>query len=191
RSQLDVRVLLPRADRSSVEDVSRIQVGVAQGVPLRLDAVATVKPGIGPSEIRRIDGRRGLRIAARTETVDLGGVAGAVQAVLTADRAAHPDQRVEAVLSGQASDLGVSMQSLLLTGALSICLVYVVMASSFESLLHPFIILFTVPLALTGVALAVWLAQLPLSAMVGIGVIVLGGIVVNNAIVLINAVNDR
>ncbi len=65
------------------------------------------------------------------------------------------------------------------------------MASSFESLLHPLLIMFTVPLALAGVSLAVWLTGTPLSAMVGIGVIVLGGIVVNNAIVLVAAVNDR
>ena len=65
------------------------------------------------------------------------------------------------------------------------------MASSFESLGHPLLILGTVPMALAGVVLACVLTQTPLSAMVGIGVIVLGGIVVNNAIVLINAVNDR
>jgi HAE1 family hydrophobic/amphiphilic exporter-1 len=84
-----------------------------------------------------------------------------------------------------------SIRSLLLTAALSVFLVYVVMASSFESLGHPMLILGTVPMALAGVVLACVLTQTPLSAMVGIGVIVLGGIVVNNAIVLINAVNDR
>ena len=65
------------------------------------------------------------------------------------------------------------------------------MASSFESLGHPMLILGTVPMALAGVVLACLATSTPLSAMVGIGVIVLGGIVVNNAIVLINAVNDR
>jgi multidrug efflux pump subunit AcrB len=98
---------------------------------------------------------------------------------------------VEAVLAGQADEMQVSLRSLAFTAALSVFLVYVVMASSFESLLHPFLIMFTVPLALAGVALACWVMQIPLSAMVGIGVIVLGGIVVNNAIVLISAINDR
>ena len=186
--QLDVRVLLPKADRSSVDDVERIHVGVVGGVPVRLAAVAKVRASTGPSEIRRIDGRRGLRISARTQGVDLGGIAAQVSAAL----ATHAgDPRVQAEVSGQAEEMKVSLESLLLTAALSLFLVYVVMASSFESLLHPFLILFTVPMALAGVALAMLLTHTPVSAMVGIGVVVLGGIVVNNAIVLINAVNDR
>jgi HAE1 family hydrophobic/amphiphilic exporter-1 len=104
---------------------------------------------------------------------------------------AEADPEVEAVLAGQADEMEVSLRSLALTTALSVFLVYVVMASSFESLLHPLLIMFTVPLALAGVSLAAWLTDMPLSAMVGIGVIVLGGIVVNNAIVLVSAVNDR
>jgi multidrug efflux pump subunit AcrB len=87
--------------------------------------------------------------------------------------------------------MGASLQSLAFTAMLSIFLVYVVMASSFESLLHPFLIMFTVPLAAVGVVLACLLTNTPISAMVGIGGIILGGIVVNNAIVLIAAVNDR
>ena len=187
--QLDVRVRLPLGDRSSVDDVSAIQVGVAAGVPVRLDAVAEVDQAVGPAEIRRIDGRRGLRIRARVDGLDLGGVAGQVQSVV--DLHAGDDPEVVAEIAGQAGDLDQSLDSIAFTAALSIFLVYVVMAATFESLLHPFLILFTVPLAIAGVALACDLAALPLSAMVGIGVIVLGGIVVNNAIVLISAINDR
>ncbi len=187
--QLDIRVRLPEVDRSSVDDVARVQVATANGVAVRLDAVASVEAGRGPAEIRRIDGRRGLRIQARSESVDLAGVAARVQQVI--DEHADEDPSVEAVLAGQAEEMDVSLRSLALTTALSVFLVYVVMASSFESLLHPFLIMFTVPLALAGVSLAAWATELPLSAMVGIGVIVLGGIVVNNAIVLVAAVNDR
>jgi hydrophobic/amphiphilic exporter-1 (mainly G- bacteria), HAE1 family len=187
--QLDIRVRLPEVDRRRVEDVARVQVATAGGVPVRLDAVALVEPGRGPAEIRRIDGRRGLRVEARSESVDLGGVAARVQAVLDAHADADPE--VDAVLAGQADEMEVSLRSLMLTSALSVFLVYVVMASTFESLLHPLLIMFTVPLALAGVSVAVWVTDIPLSAMVGIGVIVLGGIVVNNAIVLVSAVNDR
>ncbi|MCB9714521.1 MAG: efflux RND transporter permease subunit [Myxococcales bacterium] len=187
--QLDIRVRLPEVDRRSVADVARVQVATVQGVPVRLDAVADVEPGRGPAEIRRIDGRRGVRIQARAQSVDLGGLADRVQEVI--DGLADADLGVEATLAGQADEMEVSLRSLGLTTLLSIFLVYVVMASSFESLLHPFLIMFTVPLALAGVSLAAWITDLPLSAMMGIGVIVLGGIVVNNAIVLINAVNDR
>ena len=187
--QLDIRVRLPEVDRSNVADVSRIQVAVVDGVPVELGQVADVEPGQGPAEIRRIDGRRGMRIAARTVGADLSRVAGSVRSVLEAHE--DDDAEVTAVLGGQADEMQVSLQSLAFTAALSIFLVYVVMASSFESLLHPFLILFTVPLALSGVSLAIVWADIPVSAMVGIGVIVLGGIVVNNAIVLINAINDR
>lgn len=187
--QLDIRVRLPEVDRSNVADVSRIQVAVVEGVPVELGQVADVQPGQGPAEIRRIDGRRGMRIAARTVGADLSHVADSVREVLATHE--DDDAEVTAVLGGQADEMQVSLRSLAFTAALSIFLVYVVMASSFESLLHPFLILFTVPLALSGVSLAIVWADIPLSAMVGIGVIVLGGIVVNNAIVLINAINDR
>ena len=80
--QLDVRVMFPRVDRSSAEDVARIQVGISNGVPVLLSSVARVEPARGPSEIRRIDGRRGLRISAQTTSVDLGALAERVQAVL-------------------------------------------------------------------------------------------------------------
>ncbi|HWB77591.1 MAG TPA: efflux RND transporter permease subunit [Nannocystaceae bacterium] len=187
--QLDVRVRLPLRDRSSVDDVAAIQIGVSAGVPVRLDAVADVDQAHGPAEIRRIDGQRGLRIRARVDGLDLGGVATQVQAIV--DQHAGDDPEVVAQIAGQAGDLDRSLDSIAFTAALSIFLVYVVMAATFESLLHPLLILFTVPLAIAGVALACDIAALPLSAMVGIGVIVLGGIVVNNAIVLISAINDR
>ncbi len=77
------------------------------------------------------------------------------------------------------------------TAALALFLVYVVMASSFESLGHPLLIMVTVPLAAVGVVLACMITGTPISAMVGMGAIILGGIVVNNAIVLIDAINQR
>jgi len=187
--QLEVRVRLPRVDRTKVEDVARVQVASIDGVPIRLDAVAKVETATGPAEIRRIDSRRGLKIRARTTEVDLAGVAARVRTVL--DAYANPDEGVEIVIGGQAEQMTSSMQSLVFTTVLAVFLVYVVMASSFESLLHPLLILFSVPFALAGVAFACYVTEIPLSAMVGIGVIVLGGIVVNNAIVLIHAVNDR
>ncbi len=188
--QLDIRVQLPRVHRSKLEDVRRIQVGVKDGVTVPLSAVAEVEAMSGPAEIRRIEGRRGLRISARVTSTDLDGVAREVQAVLSAHAPADPE-RGEARVSGQAAAMGESLRGLALTAALSIFLVYVVMASSFESLHHPLLIIFTVPLATVGVVWACVIAGLPISALVGIGTIILGGIVVNNAIVLINAVNQR
>jgi multidrug efflux pump subunit AcrB len=202
--QLDIRVRLPEVDRSDVEDVQRIQVGVIAGSTdamtgqvtppksIPLVAVASVEPSLGPAEIRRIDGRRGLRIRARAEAGDLASLAAQIEETLDVARAEIPvGSFVEAELAGQAEEMSESLRSLAFTALLAIFLVYVVMASSFESLLHPFLIMFTVPLAAVGVVLACLLTNTPISAMVGIGGIILGGIVVNNAIVLVDAVNQR
>lgn len=187
--QLDVRVQLPRVDRSCADDVARVQVAVQNGVPVLLSAVAALTPALGPAQIRHIEGRRGLRIRARLAGADLGRVAAEVQAVL--ERHAAADPRVEAVVSGQAREMGASLDSLMFAALIAVFLIYVVMASSFESLHHPLLIMGTVPLALIGVTAACLLTDTPISAMVGIGAIILGGIVVNNAIVLINTVNFR
>jgi len=187
--QLDVRVQLPRVDRSRADDVARVQVAVQNGVPVLLSAVAALTPALGPAQIRHIEGRRGLRIRARLAGADLGRVAAEVQAVL--ERHAAADPRVEAVVSGQAREMGASLDSLMFAALIAVFLIYVVMASSFESLHHPLLIMGTVPLALIGVTAACLLTDTPISAMVGIGAIILGGIVVNNAIVLINTVNFR
>ncbi|MGB1013270.1 MAG: efflux RND transporter permease subunit [Nannocystaceae bacterium] len=186
--QLDVRVQLPKVHRSKIEDVARIQVGVVGEVPVTLGAVASLAPAIGPAEIRRMDGRRGLRIRARLDSSNLAGVASEVKVVLD-EHATDP--KFTAEIAGQAQEMGSSLDSLLFTGLISLFLIYVVMASSFESLHHPFLIMLTVPLSIVGVIVACVVTQTPISAMVGIGAIILGGIVVNNAIVLINTVNHR
>jgi HAE1 family hydrophobic/amphiphilic exporter-1 len=83
-----------------------------------------------------------------------------------------------------------SLRSLLMAAALAIFLVYLVMASQFESLLHPFVIIFTLPLGLIGAVLALGLAGMALNVVAMIGMVMLAGIVVNNAIVLIDTVNQ-
>jgi HAE1 family hydrophobic/amphiphilic exporter-1 len=185
--QLDVRVRLPLAHRDHAADVENIVVGLSRGVPLRVAAVADVRSDIGPAELRRIDGRRGIRVRARTSSSDLGAVAASAEDVLRQ----HPRPGVSAHVSGQADEMQRSLASLAFTTALSVFLVYVVMASTFESLLHPMLIMSTVPISLAGALLATSSLGLPISAMLGMGIVVLGGIVVNNAIVLVDAVNQR
>ncbi|MDC0719874.1 efflux RND transporter permease subunit [Nannocystis bainbridge] len=187
--QLDVRVQLPQVDRTRAADVGKIAVAVIGDIPVTVAAVADLVEGTGPAEIRHLDGRRGLRIRARLTGEDLGTVAARVEDVL----AAHDpgDGRVQAELGGQAESLGGSMKSMMFAALIAVFLIYVVMASSFESLHHPLLIMFTVPLAVVGVAWGCVLTGTPISAMVGMGAIILGGIVVNNAIVLVNTVNYR
>ena len=73
----------------------------------------------------------------------------------------------------------------------AIFLVYVIMASAFESILHPFVILFSVPLAIVGVIVGLWMLNMPISVISLIGTIVLSGVVVNNAIVLVDTINRK
>ena len=93
-------------------------------------------------------------------------------------------------IGGQGQELGESIRSLLFAFGLAIFLVYLVMASQFESLLHPFVILFTIPLALVGAVAALLLTRSPASVVVFIGLILLVGLVVKNAIILIDKVNQ-
>jgi HAE1 family hydrophobic/amphiphilic exporter-1 len=93
-------------------------------------------------------------------------------------------------IGGQGEELAESLNSLLFAFALAVFLVYLVMASQFESLLHPFVILFTIPLALVGAVLALLLTRSPVSVVVFIGLILLVGLVVKNAIILIDKVNQ-
>jgi HAE1 family hydrophobic/amphiphilic exporter-1 len=97
---------------------------------------------------------------------------------------------VRIAFGGQSEELDRSRNSLFFAFALAIFLVYLVMASQFESLLHPFVILFSIPLAMVGAVLALWLSGSPVSVVVFIGLILLVGIVVKNAIVLIDKVNQ-
>jgi hydrophobic/amphiphilic exporter-1 (mainly G- bacteria), HAE1 family len=93
-------------------------------------------------------------------------------------------------VAGQSSDMQASFRSLFMALALAVFLVYLVMASQFESLLHPFLILFSIPLALVGAVYALYLTNTTVNVIVFIGLIMLVGIVVSNAIVLIDRVNQ-
>ena len=93
-------------------------------------------------------------------------------------------------IGGQGEELGESVRALLFAFGLAVFLVYLVMASQFESLLHPFVILFTIPLALVGAVLSLLLTNSPVSVVVFIGLILLVGLVVKNAIILIDKVNQ-
>ena len=97
---------------------------------------------------------------------------------------------ITAMVSGQNEEMQASFQSMQFALALAVFLVYLVMASQFESLIHPLVILFTIPLALVGAVLALFLTGTTVNVVALIGVIMLAGIVVNNAIVLVDLINQ-
>ena len=157
-------------------------------VPIRLDAVADVTIARGPAEIRRIRSQRAAVVSANLTGGDLNSVTQEIRAELQQLRGEMPANTVIA-LGGQNEEFESSYRSLLLAIGLAVFLVYLVMASQFESFVHPFVIMFSVPLGLVGVILALFFTMTNVSVMVLLGVIILAGIVVNNAIVLIDYTN--
>lgn len=154
-------------------------------VPIRLSQVAVIEMSRGPSEIRRIRSQRAAIVSASLTGRDLNSVSRDIRDVLSGMESSLPPG-VIAVLGGQNQELETSFASLMFALGLAVFLVYLVMASQFESLILPFIILFTVPLALAGVAISLAVTRTPVSVVALLGVIVLAGIVVNNAIILLD-----
>jgi multidrug efflux pump subunit AcrB len=184
--QIDVLVRLREEDRLGLEELRRLIINPNSEIPIALSAVADIRVSEGPSEIRRIDQQRAAVVTANIQGVDLGTASALIHDEL--GRMDFPNG-FDFLISGQNEEMETSMQSLYFALGLAIFLVYVVMASQFESLVHPFVIMFTVPLALIGVVVALYWAQVPISVVVFIGLIMLAGIVVNNAIVLVDYIN--
>jgi HAE1 family hydrophobic/amphiphilic exporter-1 len=185
--KIDVLVRSVDTRRSSVEEIRQLIVNPVSDRPVTLDAVADISISQGPAEIRRVAQERVALITANVAYGDLGAAA---------DEAAHLIRRVPmpegitAIVSGQSEEMQDSFRSMQFALALAIFLVYLVMASQFESLIHPFVILFTIPLALVGAVLALLVTGTTINIVAFIGVIMLAGIVVNNAIVLVDLINQ-
>ncbi|HYG05961.1 MAG TPA: efflux RND transporter permease subunit [Stenotrophomonas sp.] len=185
--KIDVLVRAQHSDRASVEDIRRLIVNPGSSRPVTLASVAEVVATTGPSEIHRADQTRVAIVSANLRDIDLGGAVREVEQMVKRDPLAAG---VGMHIGGQGEELAESVRALLFAFGLAIFLVYLVMASQFESLLHPFVILFTIPLALVGAVLALLLTGKPISVVVFIGLILLVGLVTKNAIILIDKVNQ-
>ena len=185
--KIDVLVRAAPDQRASLDDIRNLVVNPGASNPVRLSTVAEVEAGTGPSEIHRSDQIRVAVVSSNLSGIDLGGAVDEVQKMVAADPLGAD---IGLRIGGQGEELDSSIRSLLFAFALAVFLVYLVMASQFESLLHPFVILFTIPLALVGAVLALFLTRSPVSVVVFIGLILLVGLVTKNAIILIDKVNQ-
>jgi HAE1 family hydrophobic/amphiphilic exporter-1 len=185
--KIDVLVRLSEEERQSIDAVRNLIVNPESEHPVPLSAVAEIVVGEGPAEIRRSDQERIALVRANLAFGDLGSAVAETEQRLAGLQLPYG---LSMRITGQSEEMTASFRSLLFALALAIFLVYLVMASQFESLLHPFVILFSVPLAAVGVALALRMTDTRLSIIVFIGMIMLAGIVVNNAIVLVDLVNQ-
>ena len=185
--RVPILVRLAEPDRETVEDVRSLEVNPGGERPIPLSSVAAVSLGEGPSEVRRVDGGRVALVNANLATGSLGGAVDAIRTALR-ERIDWPDD-MTFVIAGQNEEWQRSRGSLYLALALSIFLVYVIMAAQFESLAQPLVIMFTIPLAFFGTLVTLWALSINLSIVVFLGMIMLAGIVVNNAIVLVDYIN--
>ncbi|MCB9903627.1 MAG: efflux RND transporter permease subunit [Planctomycetes bacterium] len=186
--RIDIRVQGDEAYLATLEEVLELSVNPESPRPLPLSSVARVELVRGPAEIRRIGNSRAVVVSASGTGLDLGGLNAEIEDSL-AGLETPDDIFVE--LGGQKRELDAGRTSMIAALLLAIFLVYVVMASQFESLVQPLIIMLTVPLAGVGVVFTLDLLGIPLSVIVFIGAILLAGIVVNNAIVLVDRINQQ
>ncbi|MGE3313105.1 MAG: efflux RND transporter permease subunit [Limisphaerales bacterium] len=187
--RIPILVRLEENDRAQVEDVGRLIVnpGEERSIPLR--AVADLSVGEGPSEIRRVDGQRVAVLQANVGQASLGAAVGAIRSFFREEMPLPVG--VDLAIRGQSEEWDRGRGSLFLALGLSLFLVYVIMAAQFESLVQPLIIMASIPLAFFGSAVGLLLTGTAVSVMVFLGLIVLAGIVVNNAIVLVDCANQH
>jgi len=184
---VDIRIRAAERFRGSASALANLTVTHAGTTPIPLSAVAEVVELEGPAEIRRADGSRIARITGNLSGRDLGSVTRDVSESLeNMNWPSGYDWR----LGGQEEEMATSFSSMRLAFGLAIFMVYLVMASQFESLLHPFVIMFSVPFAIIGVLATMWVFGVTISVVSLIGFILLAGIVVNDAIVLVDYANQ-
>jgi HAE1 family hydrophobic/amphiphilic exporter-1 len=184
--QIDVRIRNQEANRASFDDVRNLVLPGPNNEPIRLLSVADIRLDRGPAEIHRLQQQRAAVITANLRERSLGP---AIRDVESTIRRTPPPAGVTTELAGQNREMQRSFASLWFAMGLAIFLVYLVMAATFESFVHPFIVLFTIPLGVVGVTAGLLVTGTTITVMVLIGAILLSGIVVNNAIVLIDSVN--
>jgi HAE1 family hydrophobic/amphiphilic exporter-1 len=187
--EVDVRVKFQERYRDSIDEIRTIPLVTAANRTVYLDQIATIELGTGPIQITRENQSRRVTLTANVLGRDLGGVIRDVKTRLAGFEKELP-QGYFLEYGGAYEQMIDAFKILFGAMALATLLVYMVMASQFESLLHPFIIMFTIPLGFIGVVigLAVW--RMPVNLPVLIGFILLEGIAVNNGIVMIDYVNQ-
>ncbi len=185
--EYDINVKLAEKDIDSQDQVKQLLLSSPVGAMIPLEDIASFKVEEGPKEILRENQVRYARISAALYGRSLGEVMEEIRTKL--DENIQLPSGYELAYGGEFEQMQDSFTSLAFAFLLALVLVYMVMASQFESLLHPFVIMFTVPMATIGVLTGLFITGKNLSVVSIIGIIMLSGIVVNNAIVLVDYIN--
>lgn len=185
--EYDILVRLKEENRNSISDVLDFSIPTPMGQTIKLSEICSVDEYWAPPKIVRKSRQRIVTVKVTPYETSLGELAQAIntQVLPQIDKPAGYSIR----LAGSYEDQQESFGKLGMLGALILILVYIVMASQFESFSNPAIIMFTVPFALSGVILALWMTGVSLDMIGALGIVLLVGIVVKNGIVLVDYIN--
>lgn len=185
-SEIDIRIVYPEQNTSSVVNIQDISIAVGNGIYIPLSAIADINMYDVPSSIDRKNQSRYVTVFCEIYGRDSGSVANDVTKMISQ---MNMPEGYYAKLGGSNEMMNDTFSSLGLIIVLAILFVYMVMAAQFESVINPFIILFTIPLAFTGAIFLLFITGEAISMMALVGCLVLVGIVVNNGIVLIDYID--
>ncbi|HKL19058.1 MAG TPA: efflux RND transporter permease subunit [Halalkalibaculum sp.] len=181
--EFEVLVQLKPGDKAQTTDLTNLQIETPDGGFVPLGNLARIERFSGPTNILRINQERVTEVTADLSDIDMGTASARTRASL--NEIEWPEgYRYE--IAGSAEDQAASFNYLMIAFMIAGILTYMVMASQFESLVEPFIIILTIPLALTGVLVMLWATGTSISVTSMVGLILLSGIVVNNGIVMID-----
>ncbi len=186
KTTYDIRLRLDENFRMRVEDIENLEINNIMGKPIPLKNFATIKTEFSPVEIDRKNQERIVKVEAGLSGISLGQAVVEIKNILK-DIPLPPNTRIE--FGGSYEQQQEAFSDLFLLLLLSIVLVYIVMSAQFESLLDPFVIMFSIPFAFAGVLIGLFVFRQTLSVISFLGLIMLVGIVVNNAIVLVDFIN--
>lgn len=186
--EIGVKVQVDEDFRNSKDEIEEIEIPLTgkDGGSIRLTDVALIEVGEGPTRIIRDDKQKVISVTANNFGRDLGSVSKDITAVMSKT---EMPQGYSYKFGGDQKDMLETMGALGIAFGIAIFLMYAVMAAQFESFVYPGIVMVTVPLGIIGVAIGLLVTGFSVSVTVLIGIIMLSGIVVNNAIVLIDYIN--
>jgi len=185
--EYNIVVRFKEKNRNSIEDLENVPLFSKTGQIVDLRTIAKVEGAAGPIQIDRKYQQRIVKVTANVVGRPLGDVAGEIESKLAG--LALP-QGFEVTMAGQREQQKESFKSLLMALLLALMLVYMTMASQFNSLLEPFIIMFSVPMGLIGVVWTLYITSTPLSINAYMGIIMMVGIVISNGILLVDFANN-
>ena len=185
--EIDVRVELQDEDTRTLDEVKQTFIASPLGTQVRLGEVTKIEEAKGPVKLTRENRKRTISVGANVSGRDLGGAMKDIQSIV--DKMQLPaGYFIE--YGGEFEQMMETFIALFVALILAILLMYMIMAALFESLVHPFTVMFTLPLAIIGVILGLFITGTSISMTSLMGVLILFGIVVNNAIVLVDYVNQ-